>query len=463
MLAQHDVPPSQPESKMSLSSKVLWSEGLTLGPQQLQQLDRYHETRLQRTAAAINPHLWGVRALQWDRDGLANNRLTADAMSLIFPDGELYEAPASDALPLTVDLSRLPPDTQSFTFYAALAQLNAHGANLADGMADGARYTQVDSETPDLYTDAVSVDVSYLRPCVRLLSEQEARNACVSVAVARVRRLAGGGFELDPAYIPPSVTVGAAPLLQQQVDKLLGKLSTKIESLYSRHRQTSRNVFEIHSGDISSFWMLTTISTAGAGLTHCARYRQHHPELLFERLMTLAGGLMTFSQKYALAELPAYDHADPAPGFARLDAIIRDLVDTVISSRYFTIALEVDAAKPTHHKGQLDAARIDRQTALCLAVHADMPPLELVAAVPRLLKVGAPDDVERTILFALPGVELMHMAQVPPQVPVRPNTFYFSIESKGALYDNMLKAEAIAIYAPASVKALKLELFAITT
>lgn len=447
---------------MSLPSKVLWSEGLTLGPQQLQQLDRYHEVRLQRTAAAINPHLWGVRALQWDDDGLANNRLTADSLSLIFPDGELYEAPGSDALPPTVDLSTLPPDTQSFLFYAALPQLKADGANLAQGEADGARYTQVDSETPDLYTGAVSIDVSYLRPRVRLLSELEPRNASVCVPVARVRRLADGGFELDPAYLPPSVTVGAAAPLLRQVDKLLGKLNVKIESLYSRHRQTSKNVFEIHSGDISSFWMLTTISTAGAGLTHSAQYRQHHPELLFDRLMMLAGGLMTFSQKYALADLPAYDHADPAPGFARLDAIIRDLVDTVISSRYFTIALELDEAKPTHHKGRLDAARIDRQTSLCLAVHADMPPLELVAAVPRLLKVGAPDDVERTILFALPGAELMHMAQVPPEVPVRPNTFYFSIENKGALYDNMLKAEAIAIYAPASFKSLKLELFAIT-
>ncbi|WP_229218642.1 type VI secretion system baseplate subunit TssK [Rugamonas brunnea] len=429
----------------------------------MQQLDRYHEARLQRTAAALHPHLWGVCALQWDGDGLANNRLTAETLSLIFPDGELYEAPASCPLPVTVDLSTLPPDTQSFTFHAALSRFKDHGANVVSGAANGARYAPVERDTPDLYSDAVSVDVSYLQPHVRLLSELDALDDCISVPVARVRRLAGGGFELDPDYLPPSVTVAAAPWLAQRLDKLLGKLSVKIEALYSRHRQSSRNVIEVHSGDIASFWMLSTLNTAGAGLTHGARYRQHHPESLFQQLMTLAGGLMTFTQKYALADLPAYDHADPGPGFARLDAIIRDLVDTVISSRYVAIALEVEPSKPTHHKGALDAARVGRDTALCLAVQADMPPLELVAAVPRLLKAGAPDDVERAIQFALPGVELTHMPQVPPQVPVRPNTYYFSIESKGPLYDNMLKAEAIAVYAPTNIKSLKLELFAIAS
>lgn len=448
---------------MRLPPKVLWTEGLPLGPQQLQQLDRYHEARLQRTAAALHPHLWGVCALQWDGDGLANNRLTADSMSLIFPDGELYDAPASCPLPLTVDLSQLPPDTQSFTFHAALSRFNEHGANVLDGAANGARYAQIGRDTPDLYSDAVSIDVSYLQPHVRLLSALEPLDDCVSIPVARVRRLAGGGFELDPDYLPPSVTVDAAPQLRQRLDKLLGKLGVKIEALYSRHSQPNKNVLEVHSGDIASFWMLSTLNTAGAGLSHCARYRLHHPEWLFERLLTLAGGLMTFSRQYALADLPAYDHADPGPGFARLDAIIRDLVDTVISSRYHAIALVADANRPTHHKGVLDAAQVTRDTPLCLAVQADMPPLELVAAVPRLLKAGAPDDVEHAIQFALAGVELTHMPQVPPQVPVRPNTFYFSIEGKGQLYENMLKAEAIAVYAPINIKSLKLELFALTT
>ena len=101
---------------MTLPSKLLWSEGLAIGPQQFQQLDRYHEARLQRLVSLISPHLWGVHALGWNTDALANNSLRADTMSLVFQDGEIYDAPLGDALPAAVDLSRLPSDQHSFTF-----------------------------------------------------------------------------------------------------------------------------------------------------------------------------------------------------------------------------------------------------------------------------------------------------------------------------------------------------------
>src|SRR5471030_168376 len=429
--------PTERSNSMSLPANILWSEGLTLGPQQFQQLDRYHEARLQRMVAAVNPHLWGVCELEWNRDELLNNTLRAETMSLIFQDGEIFDAPLSDMLPTAVDLSKLAPDEQSFTFYAALPMLNLHGGNLdharnatnsvnaANG--HGARYTQVDSETADLYTQAINVDVSYLRKTVRLMSQLESRNAYINFPVVRLRRLVSGGFEIDPSFMPPSLSLAAAGL-QTMLDGLLGKLNVKIEALYQRHRQPTKHAIEVHSGDIASFWMLNTISSAGAALTHCARYRQHHPEALFDRLMAGAGGLMTFSTRYALADLPAYRHDDFGPAFAQLDALIRDLVDTVIPSKYFTIALTQ----------------------------------ELVAVVPLRFKVASPDDIERIIGLALPGIELVHMAQVPAEVPVRPNTYYFSVESKGALYENMLKAQAIAIYVPTGIKGLKLELFGIT-
>ena len=448
---------------MSLPSKVLWSEGLTLGPQQFQQQDRYHEARLQRIAAAINPHAWGVHSVQWNHDGLANNLLIPDLMSLIFQDGEIFDAPATDTLPSTIDLSKLPMTEQCFTFYAALPTLKAHGSNLSDSPTshNGARYVQVESDTADLFTEAFSIDVAFLRKTVHLLSHLESRNAFVSFPVVRVRRVANGGFEIDPAFVPPSLSVAAAPWLQVMLNKLLSKLSIKIESLYLRHRQSSTDVFEVHSGDISSYWMLNTVSTAAASLTHCATYKQHHPEILFDKLMSLAGGLMTFSKKYAVSDLPSYNHIEPAHGFARLDTIVRELIETVISSRYFTIPLVMVERKSTHYCGQLDTSQVNSRTALFLAVNADMPALELVAAVPLRFKVGSPEEIERFIGLALSGVELIHMAQVPPEVPVRPNTYYFSIQNKGPLYEAMLKRQSIAIYVPAGMNGLKLELFAI--
>jgi type VI secretion system protein ImpJ len=183
---------------------------------------------------------------------------------------------------------------------------------------------------------------------------------------------------------------------------------------------------------------------------------------LYEKLLALAGGLMTFSDRYATSDLPAYDHADPGVTFAQLDAVIRELVDTVISAKYFIIPLVAEDNRRTHYRGTLDTAKLTQDTQLCLAVSADMPALELVAAVPVRFKVGSPDDIERIVASALPGIALMHMPQVPAAVPVRPDTYYFSLSTRNGLYENALKAEAIAIYAPAGMRDLKIELIAFT-
>lgn len=449
---------------MNLSLKVLWAEGLTLDAQHFQQLDRYHEARLRHIAAAINPYAWGVQQARWSVDGVGSNKLQALALTLVFPDGEICQAPLSDELPLPVDLSRLPGSEQSVIFYAALPMLKEHGGNLAgSGERHGdVRYAPFDAETPDLYTDALSTNVSYMRKTLRLLSSLDVRDAYDCIPVLRLRRKSDGTFDIDPTFMAPSLSVAAAPAMQEMLRGLRDKLGAKVESLYRLQRQPRGHAIEAHGGDISSFWMLSTVSSAAAALTHCATSGHCHPERLFAQLMTVAGGLMTFSKKYGINDLPGYDHGNPGPGFDSLDAIIRELLDTVVSSRYVTIPLTVDAERVQYHHGRLDAALMDRKGGLYIAVNANMPALNLVAEVPRQLKVASPNHVESLVRSALPGLQLVHLAQVPMEVPVRPNAYYFSIENRGELYDAMIKAQAITIYAPSTFADLRLELFAIT-
>lgn len=442
---------------MSMGAKILWSEGLTLGPQHFQRQDLYHETRLFRMATALNPNFWGARLLQWNLDGLGHDLLEAQAMSLIFQDGEVYDAPATDLLPLPLDLARLPQEINTFTIHAALPTIRPHGANAEEG----GRYALAEAETTDLFSDAVPIDVPFLKKRLRLITHAEPRDGHVAFPVLRIHRDPRGGFAADPAFVPPSVALSAARPLQQLLDGLMSALSARIVSLHAAHRKTNASTFEVHAGDITSWWMLNIISTANASLQHCARQGQH-PEDLYEKLLALAGGLMTFSDRYTTTDLPAYEHADPGVTFAQLDAVIRDLVDTVISARYFTIPLIAENNRRTHYRGTLDASKLTPETQLCLAVSADMPPLELVAAVPVRFKIGSPGDIERIVVSALPGIGLTHMPQVPAAVPVRPDTYYFLISTRNGLYENALKAQEIAIYAPDGMRELKMELIAFT-
>jgi type VI secretion system protein ImpJ len=446
-----------------MTSKVLWGEGLFLRPQHFQQQDRYHEHRLHESLKTVHPYAWGVNQLQVDRDALSNNTLRILELSLRFQDGELYDAPSADDLPETVDLSQLLQSQQTVTYYAALPAFKPFGGNFGQPgqPVNTARFVQANQDTADLYTQAAQAQLAYLKKTVRLVSEFEPRDSYTHFPLLRVRRLATGGFDMDPAFVPPSLSVRAAPALFLQLRRLLDALQAKVSALYGHHREPSRNVIEFRSGDMSSFWLLHTASAAYAALTHHFHHPALHPERLYEQLLAVAGGLMTFSKSWTLGDLPPYQHNDPGPSFAKLYMIIRELLDTVISSKYFAIALT--EIRPCYYLGLLDSGKIDDKTTFYIAVSANMPAIELVDVVPLRFKIGAPDDVDKFVLSAMPGVRIQHAPQVPAAVPVRPDTCYFTIEAKGQMYERMLQAQSISIYVPSGMQELTLELVAVTS
>jgi type VI secretion system protein ImpJ len=443
-----------------MTSKVLWGEGLFLRPQHFQQQDQYHEHCLHESVKLVHPYAWGVNQLKVDQEALASNVLRVLALSMRFQDGELYRAPGTDELPETIDLSQLLQSQQSVTYYVAIPAFKPFGGNFEqpEQAMNGARFVQANQDTPDLFTQAVQAQLAYLKKRVRLVAEFESRDSYVHFPLLRVRRTGTGGFELDETFVPPSLSVGAAPLLFQQLRSLLDALQAKVSALYGHHREPSRGVIEFRTGDMSSFWLLHAASSAYALLAHHLHHPALHPERLHQQLMGVAGSLMTFSRTWTLADLPAYQHNDPGPAFSKLYQIIRDLLDTVISSKYFGIALT--PVRTSYYMGKLDSGKIDESTTFYIAVSANVPAHELIELVPLRFKVGAPDDVEQFVLAALPGVRLQYAPQLPAAVPIRPDTCYFILE-KGPVYERMRQAQSISIYVPSGIQDMKLELVAV--
>ena len=460
--AVHPVRRKIQRLRLIQSSKPLWGEGLFLRPQHFQRQDAYHEWRLAEVAATLHPYAWGVRSCKVDVDALTTGVVRLTELRLIFPDGELYAAPQEDDLPAPVSLESIPAGTSEIVFHAALAPMRANGSNFSSSATEpdaSLRFQQQNLPAPDWFTGAAQSELAVLRRCVRVLAHTEPRDHLVSVPICRLRRSATGAFELDSRFVPPCTSIAAAPALHGMLRNLLDILHAKVDALYGVHREPSRHVIEFRSGDIASFWLLHTASSAFAGLSHYLRHPALHPERLYERLLELAGALMTFSRSVQLSELPPYQHISPGQCFGRLDQIIRELLETVISTKYFTITL--DEVKPSFHHGRLDSELITSATTFYVGVKAALPPSEIVEIVPLRFKIGAPDDVEKLVLSAMSGVRLSHAPQVPAAIPVRPGEYYFAIEPRGPLYDRMLAAKTITVYAPSGIADLTLELFAL--
>lgn len=447
---------------MFRSSKVLWGEGQFLRPQHFQLQDAYHEWRLAEVASSLHPYAWGLRKLSIDIDALSNGVLRVEHLQAILPDGEVFNAPQEDPLPPPVSLHHTEAGVSEIAFHAVMAPVRSSGGNFsaqADSNDGAVRYRQKNQASPDLFTQAAESETAVLQKVLRLQTDDEPRDHLVSLPLCRVRRNATGGFELDARFMAPGMSIESSPALRNLLRRLLDTLQAKVSALYGFHREPSRHVIEFRSGDIASFWLLHTASSAFGSLSHLHHHPGLHPERLFQQLLQLAGALMTFSKTFTLADLPSYQHNQPGAGFARLETIIQELLETVISTRYFAIALREN--KPSFHTGVLDTDKITPQTTLVLSIKAAMPPAELVDIVPMRFKAGAPDDVEKLVLSAMSGIRLTHLPQVPAAIPVRPGCYYFELESKSPLYERMLKAQNITIYAPAGMPDLELELFAL--
>ena len=84
---------------MSVYSKVVWSEGLFLRPQHLQQQDRYFERYVETRCHALRSNSWGLTELEVERDLLAIGQLGLTRAAGVFPDGTPFRMPEDTPLP----------------------------------------------------------------------------------------------------------------------------------------------------------------------------------------------------------------------------------------------------------------------------------------------------------------------------------------------------------------------------
>lgn len=450
---------------MHQAHKVLWGEGLFLRPQHFQTQDLYHEQRLNNTINALSLYPYGIRHIEFDAVQLQNNILALTAIDVLWPDGDQYQAPQRDLLPEAMQLDHAQIG-DNMVVYLALPVIQAGNSNLrSHNQTRPVRYNNKSVSAGDLFTDAVESEVVILqRQTFFRLLEPNLRpdhelDGMLYFPIAKIHRNTTGEYEFDASFIPPILHVHSAENLLTLTKKLLGVIRAKVKTLQTNNREIDQQLVEFRSGDLVSFWLTNSLNAGYAVLNHIVQHPQIHPERLHQELSRLAGSLLTFSRVYNLDDLPSYTHQSPLQGFYKLDEIIRELLDTIISTRYLSI--QIKETKPSYWQGNLSSDKITRTSRLYIGINSSIPAHELVASVPMRFKVGAPDDVEKRVLAALPAISLTHISNVPSAIPVRSGVIYFALEPYGELYEQMLQQESICLYIPSGFSDLSLELIAV--
>ena len=433
-----------PHRPMKLLSRVVWSEGMYLGPHHFQVQSRYFEDSIQFAAQALWFSGYGLSGLELDAEALQNGTVSLIHARGILPDGLPFNMPEADNLPAARAVAdNFPPTRDGIVVMLAIPPRKPNGFNCAlEPNGVDARYLAEPRLLHDENTGADERQVKIGRKNLRLLFDTEPAGDLMPMPIARIVRDGAGHFVYDPAFVPPIMQVGASASLLTMVQRLIEILDEKSVTI----SRSAGSKGDFSTREIANFWLLHAVNSALAPLRHLLLSKRGHPEELFAELSRLGGALCTFALDSHPRELPLYDHENLSATFQKLDRHIREHLETIVPTNCLSIALK--QVEPYYFEGEVGDARAIGRSRWVLAMRSQIGEAELMAKAPQLVKVCSPPFVRELVKRALPGLPLMHLPVPPPAISARVETQYFSITRNGPCWDHMSKCRQVGVYIP---------------
>ncbi len=437
-----------------------------LTPQHFQTQDQFFENALDFRFRASHFANWGVTELAIDSEALANSTFRIDECRGIMPDGESFHMPEIDGFPPSRTFKdQFLPNRDSLDVFLTIPESRPRARNVTipgpdqPETSDGPPETRYLAETR-MMTDENAGDeekaVQVARRIFRLVFEGEYRDGFSALRIAQIIRNAAGMPVLNPKFVAPCLNLASSKYLAMLMRRQIEILATKSATLSAPRRQRGKMLAEFSASETGNFWLLHTVNSYLPELKHIWKVRHGHPEAAYVAMLRLAGALATFSMEGHPENLPDYDHDDLGRCFTLLDEKIRDLMETVIPSKFVAVPLEL--TDRFIWSGTVTEDQYFRNSQFFLAVSAKIGIDDVIRKVPQLIKISAQDDVQRLIRHSLPGLTLRHTPTPPAAIPVRLDNQYFSLNQGGPLWDAMILSRQIAVFAPGEIVDPKMEI-----
>ena len=441
---------------MAWKNKVVWSEGMLLQPQHLQQHDRYWQSQLEARVSALRPYAWGFSGLRIDEQQLALGKLALQVCNAVLPDGTPASLPAEDELPLPLDV---PADARNVLVVLALP-LRRHGvAEVGNdqGPDNFARHRTDDYEVWDSngLDNSALLQVGKLR--VRLALESEVANAYACVGIARIiERRSDNQLVLDPDYCPPCLDYRCAPRLSAFADELVGLLHQRADALAARLSQPGAS----GAAEIADFLMLQVLNRVEPLFAHLAGATGVHPESLYRLMLELVGELSTFTEANKRpATYPVYRHEYLAESFAPMIADLRRSLSTVMDAQ--AVSIPLDERQFGIREAVMADKELLRSATFVLAVNAKMLPEMVRSGFPAQVKIGSVEQIRDLVNLQLPGISLRALPVAPRQLPFYAGFTYFELDRNSEYWQPLLNSAGFAMHVAGDFPGLQMQFWAI--
>ncbi len=438
---------------MSWYSKVAWSEGLFLRQHHLQQNDRYIEQLVENRTRNVSPYPWGFAAIEIDRDLAQQNKFALRRASGIFQDGTPFDIPASSPLPLAIDM---PEGTEKQLIWMTMpaASVNSREVDMAEATS-GSRYVRdiepvVDSAS-GLHVEE-EIEVAHPRISFEIRKTPKAGFHCLKVA--RVLEVRDKSIIFDETFAPPVLVSRAHPVVAGWLDRVIGWIETKLETL-ARYAADPSSGGGLQTFD---YFMLQMLNREINILRHLRHSKYTHPVDIYQELLRISGELWTFSPKRLAPAYIEYDHDSPEAAFEPVLGDIQRLLSLDIGR---AIRLNLTELTTNAYLAQVPDRTLFRNATFVIEVAAAKSLTQIQQQFPALCKIGPNTKMKEIVQAHLPGVEIIHIPTPPRQIRSVSDHVYFYLDKSSPLWPEFSVASGLGLHFAGDWPDLQLDLWAI--
>lgn len=440
--------------------KVLWEEGMFLGPQHFQAWERHLLHQLHARAETLSPFGYGLTSLKIDEDSLAQGEIVIAQVAGAFRDGVCFRAPADDPLPVRRRFAdAFHPRANVLGVHLAVREARA-GSMLSKPDDAGAigRYRRRKLELQDDLAASTTREVAVGDLDLRVLWEGESLDGYQTLEIARVVRT-GSAYQLDKDFVPSCLLVGASPALVKILKRAAELLSSKSEELANKRGQRVGGTVQFTAADAAGFWLRHTVNTYLPVVAHHCRAPVVHPETAYCVLASLVGALCTFSADRRPTAVPPYEHHNLTATFAELDRQLRDLPQNIVPESCVGIPLQ--RRGPDEWVGQVQDESLFERADFYLALTGASSPDKFIREAPFKVKITSPAQLEAIRTYNVRGVVLTHVPVPPNEIPQRAGCHYYVLSKEGKHWEAARDARTIALSIPTEFDEVQVECLAV--
>lgn len=448
---------------MTHPRKLVWTEGLFMTPQHLQQTDSYTEALVHSRVHAIVPYDWGMLSIAFDERALAAGQVRITKAHGVFPDGTPFFVgdrgeDQVEARPLE---NAFPAALETLDVFLAVPNSRDTAANVALDPAKvgpAQRFVASQVSVPDVNTGRNDTVVTWARPNLRVLFGTESRDAYEAIRVAQLVRDRTGAIVLKPNYIPPILRFLASDYLMAGLKRVLSTLVGKQKQLAEGRRLRTAASVDFQASDTAKFWMLHTLNSYIPLVSHMVDHGDMHPEQVFVTIASLIGELCTFSPDGDPTAITKFNYLDLGDVFDPLFDRAINLISGVLAESFTVVPLE--KRDDGMYLGKFEDPKLPRTHELFLEAKGP-DEATLRERLPRLLKVGSWTQIGYILNAAMPGVRVAVEYRPPGAIPIKPGLVYLRVDQAGDYWNDILGSGTIAIYQPIDPHKVDLRLIAV--